>query len=689
MAKYLKVNSKKGYIEDTAEIAHVKFNNMRHVILGCMLGDFDNNGEYFVSPEIVAELINMDKHIIESIDNIDICESFLKLDKPITFAITFQNDKATLSLLEKINHGANFKLNAGSYSDINEYVLAEIETSGAVDKNAIYRMWNVKMSGGEALDVFHMDPETIAKFNGVVRRFKYLLVVNKKLLQKEERIEEIESTYFNKMMSLLARYPKLKIAVEKEIKNQFDEKTGMLRLDKPNLMKTMNEIVTDAIEDNIDLLDEKEKKSFEVEKHNIENEYNIEITKEVDISTQKVEQKDLNADPVIIPVIETFGEEDKKSAEELAKEFVEEENNVEKRVQDDMVTFATGGKIPEKKEEKNSEVEESKNLIVESIKGDNNEVKKNNEETVELSDFQRACIAAASKHKKGQENQSDDNVNNMPGAQKRKAIQGIIGIRLEKEVVYTPTGPATVESTEVTAVVKEEKNGKKTTLVLSQKGLKSTIKSLTGNETQLKIQETEAQVVAKVDDKTKTEEKQAEAKKENKLITKTVEETTKKTTTPPKTTTKKTTTPPKTTTTKKTTTPPQTPAATATTITTGSVGSLGGTNSGERPGKKITLNADVETVNFEELEDSQTTKVDDKDIETPTTNTLGEDGRIPTAEKLGGGDTPPTNLLEKAGTPPTNPLEKAETPKGSSRGLGSKGVELKTNVVEVDLDLTN
>lgn len=505
MAKYLKMNSKKGYIEDTAVIAHEKFNNMRHVIFGCMLGDFDNTGKYIVRPEIVNELISMDKYIIESIDNIEICESFLKLDKPITFAITFQNDKATLSLLEKMSYGANYKLNSGSYSDINEYILAEVETSGLVDKNVIYRMWNVKPAGGSALDVFHMDAETLAKYAGVVRRFKYLLVANKKLLQKEERIEEIESAYFNKMMKLLARYPKLKVAVEKEIKNQLDEKTGMLRLDKPNFMKTMNEIVADAIEDNIELLDEKEKKTFEAERHNVENEYNIEITKEIDISAEKIEQKDLNADPIVVPVIETFDEG--KSVEELAKEFVEEEKDVEKRVQDDMVTLATGKEVAN--ETKTTEKEESKNLIVESIKGEDNKEKneeKDTEKNNQISDFQRSVLSEANKDKNRTKNERLD------------AMKGIIAIATEtkqENIVITPKGIAAITEENKKLVVAEVKDGKVTKAVsVSQKQTDLVLKNLTGEKTQLKIQETQAQVVV-ADNKTNENavEKQTENKK--------------------------------------------------------------------------------------------------------------------------------------------------------------------------------
>ena len=101
MAQYLKPDCELGYIEEPAEIEKLKINNARHTILGCMLGDFDETGAYVVDPEIVKELIEMPKFIVETMDNIEICKSVLKLDKQISFAVTFEGNKATFSLLEK------------------------------------------------------------------------------------------------------------------------------------------------------------------------------------------------------------------------------------------------------------------------------------------------------------------------------------------------------------------------------------------------------------------------------------------------------------------------------------------------------------------------------------------------------------------------------------------------------------
>ena len=85
MSQYVKNDCEQGFVTDNAEIDSLKFNNLRHTILGCMLGDFDVEGNYVVDPVIVNELIAMPKYIVDTVDNIDVCSSVIKLDKQITF----------------------------------------------------------------------------------------------------------------------------------------------------------------------------------------------------------------------------------------------------------------------------------------------------------------------------------------------------------------------------------------------------------------------------------------------------------------------------------------------------------------------------------------------------------------------------------------------------------------------------
>lgn len=268
MAKYIKQDCELGYIEDVTEIEYEKFNSLRHVVIGFMLGDFDEFGKYVVSEEIKKELIEMRKGIVESIDNVEICQSALKLDKHITFMVTFEGSRATLSLVEKINYGANYKLNSGTYSNINEYVLDEVITSGMVDRNVVYQRWNISSFPAEEIDIFNCDDTVLEKYFGVVRRFKYLLSSNKILLDKEAKLEEIESEYANTILDVLKNYPKLEKEVLKVVKTELQEKKDFLKITKPNFAKTFNEILNKSIEEKKSVLPEKELTEFESEQRN-------------------------------------------------------------------------------------------------------------------------------------------------------------------------------------------------------------------------------------------------------------------------------------------------------------------------------------------------------------------------------------------------------------------------------------
>ena len=323
MAQYLKPNSELGYIEDSAEITKLKFNNLRHVVLGCMLGDFNDVGDYVVSPEIVSELINMEKYILQTYDNIELCKSFLKLDKQISFMVTFEGNKATLSLVEKINYEANYAINSGTYSDINEFILDSVETSGEINRNVLYDRWNIKPFGGNVVDIFNCDDLILEKYFGIVNRFKYLLEANRIILEKEEQIEEIEASYANEIVSILEHYPQLKKEVFKTIKENLTEKKNSLSVKKPYFAKTFNEILENAIEKNLNVLNETEKKEFETEKRNSTLSLNIKREDVVEVETIEQEEKTHESDlvPQVVQVkLETVVET--RSVQDLGQSLV-------------------------------------------------------------------------------------------------------------------------------------------------------------------------------------------------------------------------------------------------------------------------------------------------------------------------------------------------------------------------------
>lgn len=325
MAEYIKNDCEQGFVTDKAEIEYLKFNNLRHTVMGCMLGDFDAKGNYVVAPEIVKELIEMPKYIVDSVENIDVCYSVIKLDKQITFFVTFEGDRVTLSLAEKMNFQGNFKSNTGMFSNINEYVLDVVETSGVVDKNVIYAKWHISPYAGSALDVFDMDEETLAQYFGLVNRFKYLMQANNILLQNENALEEAETNFAVNMLNILKGYPKLKQAVDKKINEVINQQPSIVRLDKPGFAKTINEIIVQTVETNQSVLSEKEQQQFEAEQHNAKVDYNIRRAQIVEISNAKGATSD--AENVELQdtskcVIETFGRENGQTVQEVASNYI-------------------------------------------------------------------------------------------------------------------------------------------------------------------------------------------------------------------------------------------------------------------------------------------------------------------------------------------------------------------------------
>ena len=342
MANYLKQDKEQGCVTDNAEINYLIFNNMRHTVFGCMLGDFDSHGIYSIDKEIVRELIEMKKYIVDSEDNIELCVSELKLLKQISFLVTFEGNRATLSLIEKINHEANIKINSGTYSDVNEFILDIIETSGEIDRNVVYRKWNISPFSGEILDVFKMDDETLSSLYGIVNRFKFLLSANNVLLKNDENIDAVESELAVRMIEIIKHYPKLKEVFDKQYKEKLEEKSDFIKLDKPNFAKTINEVINNIVESNINVLTEQEQEEFSLEKHNALVDYNIKIRDAVELKTNntvlvhsedKLNENEKSVDEIVgveksnnqpseVLIIDTKGTEN-RDINDISKEYAE------------------------------------------------------------------------------------------------------------------------------------------------------------------------------------------------------------------------------------------------------------------------------------------------------------------------------------------------------------------------------
>lgn len=465
MANYLKQDKEQGYVTDNAEINYLIFNNMRHTVFGCMLGDFDSHGIYSIDKEIVRELIEMKKYIVDSEDNIELCVSELKLLKQISFLVTFEGNRATLSLIEKINHEANIKINSGTYSDVNEFILDIIETSGEIDRNVVYRKWNISPFSGEILDVFKMDDETLSSLYGIVNRFKFLLSANNVLLKNDENIDAVESELAVRMIEIIKHYPKLKEVFDKQYKEKLEEKSDFIKLDKPNFAKTINEVINNIVESNINVLTEQEQEEFSLEKHNALVDYNIKIRDAVELKTNntvlvhsedKLNENEKSVDEIVgvensnnqpseVLIIDTKGTEN-RDINDISKEYAETLKQEQSKAAERAVKDVFGDNKQVNKGENDFHsvlIEATKKiigteLIREIITSTTEEIIKERElETNNLANKETKVEASATNENAN----SSSNAGNAPKASKKPAVKksgSIVSAKKGKEKAKAP-----------------------------------------------------------------------------------------------------------------------------------------------------------------------------------------------------------------------------------------------------------
>jgi len=342
MAKYIKSDSEKGFVEDYVDIQTLKFDNVRHSALGNMLGDFDDVGNYVVQPEIVKELISMPKYVVEVMDNLEVCLSVIKFDKQLSFLVAFEGERATLSLIEKVSFEANNKLDGGMWSNVNEYILDVVETNGQVDRQALYMRWNIQAFPGMLIDIFNCDDSVLEKYFNIVNRIKFNMEAKSILLDKEEELEEIESEYAIDLFEILFSYPSLKKLVGKQLKTEITSKKNAIRLDRPYFAKAFNEILNRSINDNISVLSDTERVSFETDKRNIKIKSNIKKYECLEIEEEKIYNKEVNKENSLgvgnkvlkIKAAETKYKSFEECAEKLAKKEIEAESKSGKKARD-------------------------------------------------------------------------------------------------------------------------------------------------------------------------------------------------------------------------------------------------------------------------------------------------------------------------------------------------------------------
>lgn len=262
--KFLKVDSEKGYLDHKDDINYFATNQMRRVAFGGMLGDFDENGFYVINQKIVEELIKMPKVIVDIVDGADLIRSKVKFDGFYHFILTVEENKATFSLLEKLQYQSNRNFNSGSYSDINEYIIDEmIIPDKDFDRNVLYQKYNISTERNEdVLSIEDMDELTRALYFNIVEKIKINYLVKNELIMKEKQIEAVEADYFEGVLAVMSEFPELDGKVKAEIKQELGEKYNFVIINRPFFQKTINEILDSCIDMYIQDLSPEQRNEF-------------------------------------------------------------------------------------------------------------------------------------------------------------------------------------------------------------------------------------------------------------------------------------------------------------------------------------------------------------------------------------------------------------------------------------------
>ena len=247
--KYFKFDELNQFLNDEIDINYYATNQVRRVAVGNMLGDFNDQGIYVLDKDLIKELVEMPKVIVDSVGGADLIRSAIKFDSYIHFMLTIDEDKASLILLEKVNYESNVKYNAGSYSNMNEYVLEQLNIPDKdVDKNVVYTKFNISREDeGRYYEYNDLTQEELQPFENIVKKIKYNLLVQNKMLEKEKEIETVEADYFDNILGAFSGYEDIKKQFEKILKELIISKQNFLIINKPFFAKTINELLDNCL----------------------------------------------------------------------------------------------------------------------------------------------------------------------------------------------------------------------------------------------------------------------------------------------------------------------------------------------------------------------------------------------------------------------------------------------------------
>ena len=318
-------------ISNSEDIEYFKTIQATDIVDNCMLGDFDDNGNYVVQKHIVDAIVKMKKIYISAFEKSIYCESVKQFDnygkinlrlRIVPNTPTEGYTTAVLELLETVN-----KVN-GYFINTNHVTLLGAQFKGEENIEKIFKFFNiVDITDG-------VDDGALTENNqdvlDIINRINYLQMVKE---GQKKFMSKYQKDLYNKKIQLLSKSKTGAPLLEDFNKEYFYVLSKFTSKENPDFYKHLNQLLDAIIERNIDFIKEdknlmKDLRSLQSAQAKLFNVVNNQLKSELE--SKNVVKQNANAEKELKEAKAEVKKEDLKSNKKSETKVAEKEQKVEK-----------------------------------------------------------------------------------------------------------------------------------------------------------------------------------------------------------------------------------------------------------------------------------------------------------------------------------------------------------------------
>ena len=249
---YKRVDIDGGVVTDSSEAAYYKAVQVNDVIDNCLLGDFDEKGNYVVSPVIVEQLFKMKKVYVSTFEKSVFVESVREFDGygKINFRLKWTtNNKGQkvviLELLEDIN-----RVN-GYFQNTNHVALLGISIDDTISTSAIYKYFNVVDKADDGSDDEGAERENNKDIIDILNRIAYFQIAR---VGQKKFMAKCYKDVYEKKVALLSKSKRGAYLLEDFNKEYIHCNNKFFKTTDVDYYKCLNQLLDAIIERNVDFI---------------------------------------------------------------------------------------------------------------------------------------------------------------------------------------------------------------------------------------------------------------------------------------------------------------------------------------------------------------------------------------------------------------------------------------------------